>query len=154
MSLVPTFWPYFDISSYIFLCLILVRALHKKFAIGPFVKSMLKKKAKLTVCHVDQFLHTTWHTKRQFSKLKYCKVLVLIPTLSTFFILVPKPFIIIIIIFKNLPIILLCFSIILFISFIRIAHDTHVFYKYHFYNKLFTYDWHSIVGYFFFCQLV
>jgi len=32
-------------------------------AIGLSIKSMFKKK--LTMCHVDQLLHTTWHPKRQ-----------------------------------------------------------------------------------------
>jgi len=65
MSLVPAFVPYFGIDPCTFFCLTLIHALCKSFAISPSVKSKLKKNQKLTVCHMDQSFHATWHTKRQ-----------------------------------------------------------------------------------------
>jgi len=42
----------------------MVHALCKKILIGPSVKSMFKKKAKLMVCHVDQLLYATHGTPK------------------------------------------------------------------------------------------
>jgi len=64
VCLVPALLLNFDIDPCTLFCLALVPALYKIFGISPSVKYLLKKK-KLTVCHVDQSWHATWHTKRQ-----------------------------------------------------------------------------------------
>ena len=46
MSLVPALWSYFSICPCTSFCLAIVPALCKKFAIGPSVKFVFKKKGK------------------------------------------------------------------------------------------------------------
>jgi len=69
VCLVPALSSNFAFGPYTFFCLALVPALYKPalyktFDFGPSVKYLLKK-TKLTVCHMDQSWHATWHTKRQ-----------------------------------------------------------------------------------------
>ena len=82
----------------LFFYLTLVPALCKSFAIGTSVKSKLKIKPKLTVCHVDQSFHATWHIKRQkniptflllFYSLFFNLKILLVPALSVFFYIGP-----------------------------------------------------------------
>jgi len=65
MALVPALSPFFGFSPCAFFCLASVPAVCKKFVISPYVNFKLEKMLKLTVCHVDQLFHATWHTKRQ-----------------------------------------------------------------------------------------
>jgi len=62
----PCTFTIFWLWSLHFFCLALVPAVCKKFVISSSVHFKLKKKMfKLTLCHVDQLFHATWHTKRQ-----------------------------------------------------------------------------------------